>query len=194
MMGLSERTGGTYDAEDLARSVSVEDPQARAQMQREEIAARLEAMGLRGLARHLLRKTRINYGDGLFAWGGEGNFFAERIGDKDGLLSPALKRAIGCEGDSASGRTLASWMQAIWLALLAGSAGMVLAYAAARGDDHRRDLLLTLMLALNGLTLFETIFEARARYLFAYAPLYVLAGICGIRAVVIRMCGVCKKA
>ena len=194
MMGLSERTGGTYDAEDLARSVSVEDPQARAQMQREEIAARLEAMGLRGLARHLLRKTRINYGDGLFAWGGEGNFFAERIGDKDGLLSPALKRAIGCEGDSASGRALASWMQAIWLALLAGSVGMGPAYAATRGDENRRDLMLTLMLALIGLTLFETIFEARARYLYAYAPFYVLAGICGIRAVVIRMCGVCKKA
>lgn len=184
MMGLSERTGGTYDAEDLVRSVSVEDPQARAAMQREEIAARLDAMGPGGLARHLLRKTRINFGDGMFAWGGEGNFFAEMIADKDGVISPFLKRALGCYGDSAAARALAGWFQAVWLALLALCVGMAPAYAAARGDDRRRDLMLTLMLALLGLALFETLFEARARYLYAYAPLIVLAGVCGMRSIV----------
>lgn len=183
MMGLSERTGGVYDEEDIMRSLSVADPQARAAMQREEIAARLSQMGPAGLARHLLRKTRINFGDGMFAWSREGNFFAEMIADKDGVLSPFLKRALGCYGNCAAARALAGWFQAIWLALLAGCVGMAPAYAATRGDDDRRDLLLTLMLALLGLTLFETLFEARARYLYAYAPLFVLAGVCGVRAV-----------
>ena len=193
MMGLSERTGGTYDAEDVARSIGVEEPEARAAMQREEIAARLSQMGPAGLARHLLRKTRINYGDGMFAWGGEGNFFAEMIADKDGLLSPFLKRALGCYGDCAAARALAGWFQAIWLTLLAGCVGMAPACAAVRGDDDRRDLLLTLMLALLGLTLFETLFEARARYLYAYAPLFVLAGVCGVRAALDTVTGRVKR-
>ena len=193
MMGLSERTGGTYDAEDVARSIGVEEPEARAAMQREEIAARLSQMGPGGLARHLLRKTRINYGDGMFAWGGEGNFFAEMIADKDGVLSPFLKRALGCYGDCAAARALAGWFQAIWLALVAGCVGMAPAYAAVRGDDDRRDLLLTLMLALLGLTLFETLFEARARYLYAYAPLFVLAGVCGVRAALDTVTGRVKR-
>ena len=193
MMGLSERTGGTYDAEDVARSIGVEEPEARAAMQREEIAARLSQMGPGGLARHLLRKTRINYGDGMFAWGGEGNFFAEMIADKDGVLSPFLKRALGCYGDCAAARALAGWFQAIWLALLVLCVGMGPACAAARGDDDRRDLLLTLMLALLGLTLFETLFEARARYLYAYAPLFVLAGMCGVRAALDTVTGRVKR-
>ena len=38
------------------------------------------------------------------------------------------------------------------------------------------------MLALIGITLFETIFEARARYLFIYAPVYLTVGMMGLRA------------
>ena len=193
MMGLSERTGGVYDEEDVVRSVSVGNPQERAAMQRKEIAARLSQMGLAGLARHLLRKARINFGDGMFAWGGEVNFFAEMIADKDDLLSPFLKRALGCYGDCAAARMLAGWLQAIWLALLAGSVGMGPAYAATRGDENRRDLMLTLMLALLGLALFELLFEARARYLYAYAPLYVLAGMCGVRAALDGIAGRRKR-
>ena len=193
MMGLSERTGGVYDEEDVVRSISVGNPQERAAMQRKEIAARLSQMGPARLARHLLRKARINFGDGMFAWGGEGNFFAEMIADKDDLLSPFLKRALGCYGDCAAARMLAGWLQAIWLALLAGSVGMGPAYAATRGDENRRDLMLTLMLALLGLALFELLFEARARYLYAYAPLYVLAGMCGVRAVLDGIAGRRKR-
>lgn len=36
------------------------------------------------------------------------------------------------------------------------------------------------MLSLVGLTLFELIFEARARYLYCYVPLYLLFGSWGL--------------
>lgn len=39
------------------------------------------------------------------------------------------------------------------------------------------------MLALVGLTLFELIFEARARYLYCYVPLYLLLGSWGLEQV-----------
>ena len=37
------------------------------------------------------------------------------------------------------------------------------------------------MITIIGLTLFELIFEARARYLFAYVPLYIILAVCGIK-------------
>lgn len=36
------------------------------------------------------------------------------------------------------------------------------------------------MLAIIGLTLFELIFEARARYLYTYVPLYIVLAIYGV--------------
>ena len=35
------------------------------------------------------------------------------------------------------------------------------------------------MLAIIGLTIFETVFEARARYLFTYIPMYIILAIMG---------------
>ena len=43
-----------------------------------------------------------------------------------------------------------------------------------------------LMLALIALTLFETLFEARARYLFIFAPLYITLAVCGVQALADR--------
>lgn len=37
-----------------------------------------------------------------------------------------------------------------------------------------------LMLSVIGITLFQLIFECRARYLYLYSPFYVLLGISGI--------------
>lgn len=178
MMGLSERTGGQYDDADLALSVGVEDPKARRQMQLEEIGRRLEEMGPSGLLDHLRRKTVINYGDGLFAWAGEGNFFAEMIAEKDETLSPLLRDMIGC-GEAKRYPAVRAYFQGIWLALLIGALGMLSAVAESK-TDQRQDLTLAMMLSVIGLTFFELLFEARARYLFAYAPVYVLLGLCGL--------------
>ena len=37
----------------------------------------------------------------------------------------------------------------------------------------------TIMLSILGLTIFELLFEARARYLFTYAPLYIILAVLG---------------
>ena len=37
----------------------------------------------------------------------------------------------------------------------------------------------TIMLSILGLTIFELLFEARARYLFTYAPLYIILAVQG---------------
>ena len=55
-------------------------------------------------------------------------------------------------------------------------------------EKHKSECTLAaMMLALIGITLFETIFEARARYLFIYAPVYLTVGMMGLRACVERI-------
>jgi riboflavin transporter FmnP len=40
-----------------------------------------------------------------------------------------------------------------------------------------------IMLAIIGLTIFELIFEARARYLYTYVPLYIVLAMYGIERI-----------
>jgi hypothetical protein len=47
--------------------------------------------------------------------------------------------------------------------------------------SHADRVVLTMMLAVIGFTLFELLFEARARYLFCYSPIYVIFGMIGVR-------------
>ena len=44
---------------------------------------------------------------------------------------------------------------------------------------HNDDSFAAMLLTLIGLSLFETIFEARARYFYTCAPLYVIVGLAG---------------
>ena len=44
-----------------------------------------------------------------------------------------------------------------------------------------------IMLSILGLTLFELLFEARARYLFTYAPLYIILALYGFQYIISRL-------
>ena len=108
---------------------------------------------------------------------------------KTSTFPPLLKRWIYPDED---GRFpgFATFMQCIWLALLLGGLLSPVACGAMKQDDAQVGLLLVMMLSVIGLTMFELIFEARARYLFAYAPVYLLLGIGGLWYSVQRIRGV----
>ena len=183
MMGLNEETAGVYSDEDVERSIQIQDRQERTRMQLETAKARILEMGPSGLIAHLTRKTLVNFGDGTFGWGNEGHFILQEIEDKDARLSPFLKSILypGAPRHPA----YATWLHALWLGLLVGS--LALPFCRAR-DEAEGDALCVIALSLIGLTLFEALFEARARYLYCYAPYFLLAGLCGWRRVAQRLC------
>lgn len=45
-------------------------------------------------------------------------------------------------------------------------------------------VMIIVMLAIIGLTIFELIFEARARYLYTYVPLYIILAAAGVQKIV----------
>ena len=91
------------------------------------------------------------------------------------MLSPLLKSLIDTR--DAHFQLLLTWMHSIWLALLLGC--VLCGAARLPGCGQESGAVGVMMLSIIGLTLFEWIFEARARYLFLYAPFYVLLGTYG---------------
>ena len=89
------------------------------------------------------------------------------------MLSPLL-RSIYYSHEGALYPAYANVVQALWMGVLA----LCAAASLCRQDERAAVLMLTLL----ALTLFETLFEARARYLFIFAPLYIALATCGIQA------------
>ena len=187
MMGLNQETNGAYLYDDVVLTYHAEDKHAQ---QLPVIRARLEDMGAKGLAEHLKKKTLTNYADGTFAWSCEGGFYQRWIEDKDTHLSPFLKSIVYTGGSRYPIYQTAA--QCVWLALLAGCVLFALRQMIGRADGT--DEAAVMMLCIIGITLFQTVFEARARYLYIYAPFFVLLGAGGIWQTVealLKRSGIC---
>ena len=173
MMGMNPESFGGYAQQDVSLSWRCGTRAERTRTNLQVLSGRLQEMGPTGLVKQVLRKTLTNYNDGTFCWAGEGVFYRELLPEKDGVLSPLL-RSIYYSHEGALYPAYANVVQALWMGVLA------LCAAASLGRQDERAAVL--MLTLLALTLFETLFEARARYLFSFAPLYIALAACGIQA------------
>lgn len=172
MMGLNPETNGGFLEGDVEYTYS-QSADKRTQADIEMIRQRLENYGPTGLLEHLKKKLLSNYGDGTWAWGAEGGFYTEILENKNQGMSPFFKSIYYYEGDRYT--YFCSYSQMVWLLLLSGG---FFAFLFRKKDWGRKGFII--MLSLVGLTLFELIFEARARYLYCYVPLYLLLGSWGL--------------
>ncbi len=173
MMGLNQQTYGGYHQNDVAFSAGFDNQAERKEANWKIAEERAASLGVSGLLRHAARKTLTNYGDGTYAWFLEGTFQTVTYPDRNNSLSPFLKSMYYQDGAGYS--VFTSVQQGIWLTVLFCTGCSVVYFF----RQKERDISLVLPLSLLGLTLFGVIFEARARYLFAYAPLYILCGVLG---------------
>lgn len=177
MMGLNLSTNGVFSGADLLYSTQPGLTKSeRTALQLQMIKSRLAAMDLPTWRAHLIKKTLTNYADGTFAWGVDTGVEIE-IADKDAVISPFLKELFN--PDSGRFSVYQSACQGLWLSLLLFSLFSLRAYRALPAEDERF-LLSTMLLTLVGSALFQTLFEARSRYLMTFAPVYVLVGLLGV--------------
>ena len=173
MMGLNSETMGVYSREDVEFSDAIPTRQERSAANLRVAGERARTMGLGGLAGLAVQKTLTNYGDGTFCWDGEGEFYIrtpEREDSRFGQFFRDLYYSRAWEGRYF--RLWANAEQLLWMAvLLLGCVG------AWRAADARLDCL---MLAILALSAFELLFEARARYLYIYVPLYIALAVSGL--------------
>lgn len=195
MMGLNSETDGVYSDEDTLFTDDFDTPEEKRAADMQVAVDRIRNYGLGGLLNHSARKTMVNFGDGLFAWGVDGNFFdgrsSDSLGDVPANQATALIWSFILPVGSNHGK-YSSFQQMIWLTVLL--AGLLCALFA--GKDRREDrgtvllsgmaskstsdIIDVVLLSLIGLFIFELLFEAKARYLFIYTPYYLLAAVCGV--------------
>lgn len=176
MVGLHEGTNGVYNSEDVEYSQSFDTNKERSEANWNKIKERLQEYGVEGTARHLLKKTLVNFNDGTFTWGWDGEFYAGVIEMPDHILSPILRAFYYDEG--AYHEVFWAIMQFLWMGILLGNVLNGLALFSKKEMSYFE---LVLLLSVIGLTLFMTIFEARQRYQYVYAPIYVLTAFMGYR-------------
>ncbi|MBO6148929.1 MAG: hypothetical protein J6O55_06290 [Lachnospiraceae bacterium] len=197
MMGLNDGTDGVYSNEDTEFTNSFPDPGERAKADMLLADERLKQYGFKGLLRHLVRKSLVNFNDGSFAWGIDGYFFAERMAEglpalEEGPLTAFIWSFIRDDGPRFPlflSFCQGLWLSVLFLASLSGIYGIrhsfykggknALPHAENCEKAKKIRTLALLWLSVIGITLFELLFEAKARYIFIAYPLFVLLAAMG---------------
>lgn len=182
MMGMNNgETNGAFNQSDCDFSRSISDREERKQANIEEALRRIQEMGPGGFLNLMHRKALTNYNDGTFCWGGEGGFYVESLADQNLPWTPAAQKLYGgtlTQEATGEGTVYALFYRAEWVLwmsiLLCGALGALL------GLKKPRTQAAAAMLSVLGLTLFEQLFEARARYLYSYTPVYILLAAMGL--------------
>ena len=183
MTGLTPETNGGYSVVNAAIAVSTQDPAERRALQMKTIQERLRLLGFQGLLKHLFKKNLTNYGDGTFAWGIEGQFYQTAIPDKDSVLSPFIKGVLNPE-ENKGYICFSSFLQCMWLGILFLDCWAFLGFfRRKRLFSNKTAILFAAALSVIGLTAFELLFEARARYLYSHVPIYVLLSCFGMNEI-----------
>ena len=191
MMGMNDgETNGAFNQEDCDFSRSIPDRAERKQANIEEALRRIQKMGPGGFLNLMHRKVLTNYNDGTFCWGGEGGFYVESLADQNLPWAPVAQKlyAGALIGESmGEGSMFALFYKAEWVLwmsiLMCGALGALL------GLKKLRTQTAAAMLSILGLTLFEQLFEARARYLYSYTPVYILLAAVGLWECKTRLTG-----
>lgn len=191
MMGMNDgETNGAFNQEDRDFSCSIPDRAERKQANIEEALRRIQKMGPGGFLNLMHRKVLTNYNDGTFCWGGEGGFYVEPLADQNLPWAPVAQKMYGgtmTEESLGEGSMFALFYKAEWVLwmsiLMCGALGALLGLKKLRAQTAAA------MLSILGLTLFEQLFEARARYLYSYTPVYILLAAVGLWECKTRLTG-----
>lgn len=175
MMGLNEKTGGVYFHEDVQFSESFDNVEERTAANLARSKERLQNMGTLGLIKHGAKKLLTAYNDGTYAWGAEGRFYFEVYEAPNQRMASFLRSIYYNDGSRYP--CFATLEQFIWIGVLIAAFFSVFF----GGDNRHHKEIAVLMVSVIGLTLFEVLFEARARYLYTYLPIFCILAAVGCR-------------
>ncbi|WP_314991842.1 hypothetical protein [uncultured Gemella sp.] len=175
-MGLNNSNDGGYSSNDVMDSVSYKTKEEREKANFKVIKERLKDYGVIGLFNHQVKKTLVNYNDGTFAWSREGTFYLNIQEKNQGVFSSIRNFYY----ENGKFHFIFKYVtQGIWLFVL-----FCLSLNGFLKMKYLNNNVRVLYLALIGLFIFESIFEARARYLYTYVPIFIVTAILGLKALI----------
>lgn len=180
MMGLNEEHSGVFIIEDADYSESIPTEKMRVQENIRVAKERIKKMGFVGLTKHGMKKALVNFDDGTFAWSQEGNFYGIPLNLKQSPLAKPLQAYYYENG--ALQPVFQLVMQSIWMVVVVGMALLGLIQVVDRKQEWKMaDFVLAV--AMLGITAFVMLFEARARYIYTFVPLFIVSAAYGYKRV-----------
>lgn len=180
MMGFNVETNGLFNYDDVLFSLSFSDRSTRKEAEFQELKNRLLTYTKEQKAQLLKNKLMINFNSGDFAWGIEGDFYYERFVHYN-IVYRICHEIFYPTGSYY--RYFKTVMQGIWLVILAG---IPLVAFSSRKREKNLDEIAVMVIVLCGLALFVMLFEARARYLYLYAPVFLIVALIGYQGILPR--------
>ena len=164
-MGQNNETYGMFNLKD------VEDSNLYGNRQDiDKIINRIKKRKILGQFKFIEIKTLLNYNDGTFSWGGEGENFYEKVLAKKTKISNLLINYF--YKDYKYNYIFEIIVQAFWLQVL-----LLMFFVELKNTEENNTII---YLSIIGITLFLTLFECRARYLYCYSPIFVTAAMIGL--------------
>lgn len=180
MMGLSSENAGGYYDPDVSFSAGITDSKERSRQNLEVAFDRIQEYGVLGLMNHGIKKARFNFSDGTFSWSGGGSFYYELYPEKNSLAGPVLRNLCWTTGTKYYINY--SIKQMAWLMVLFCMLGNILPLIRRQKVEQVH---IVALLSVVGIVLFEMLFEARARYLFLFVPIFILSAVKGLEQIAI---------
>jgi len=180
MMGFNEAKNGGYYVYDVKYTLSYYGVEEKKEAIITRLNERLHQYGPKRVAKIMRKKALTIFNDGTFAWGFEGGFYRE-VFPTDNPISLILRSFVyNGEYEIEDGNhyhITKTVQQIVWISCLLL---MVIKVIRLKRCDEEDDIYSVLYLSLLGLFLFEMLFEARARYLYTYVPLFIIVGSMGM--------------
>lgn len=173
MLGWNTESKGVFTIKDENFSGKYKTLKERQKGNIEELLRRIGEMGIGGVINQIARKTLTNYNDGTFSGVATFVYIREKyeIERLNNNLSDFLKNIYYENGKY--NMIYTQFVQCLWMGILVFN---MFSYS-----DSKSTKAVIVILGVIGLYIFETIFEARSRYIFVYVPLYILIGVMGIK-------------
>lgn len=178
-MGQNNETNGGYNADDVNFSGSFSDYEERKEADKDGAFQRIRERGLGGQIVFTARKVLSDYNDGSFSWAMEGGFYKE-LKPEPSAVAGMLREVFYSTGryyPAFKVITHGIWWGTILLVLFSAAAAL---YDLLKRKRYSAAYLV-LLSSLIGVTLYDAIFETRARYLYIFVPLYILCGMLAIQ-------------
>lgn len=177
LLGLNTDTNGGYNQEDFDFATSFATGEEMSQAVTQEILNRIKEFGVTGLGEHFVKKSARTFYDGTMGWGGGETFYTEIFPQRAGKLCPLLRAIYYDNSQGYLYEYHAFLRQILWFAVLIGS---LFAVGIKENMNTQKKVL---VLSVLGLMLFIMVFEAHARYVFTFVPIYIVLAVIGFGSI-----------
>ena len=167
-MYLKDIIRGEYSYEDDQATNEHKKYEDKVKFNQKKLVERIRDRGIKGNIGFYIKKTLNDFGDGMFAWG---NW--PIINDLTDKPTTWVRQVI-------EEYKQGNLVQCVWIFCILGSPLMLLQDSS---DDKCR---LIVQLSLILLFIYLMVFEASARYIYHYVPIYIVVAADGYHRVIVR--------